>query len=220
MCYLLSLHYKVYCMFSFLSSKPKNLLLTDVFQYVASRVPNLVIFLSLIRRWRVHWSSSVNFNGIPPPSAGPWPFFIYSCAVADSHSSLMECDRQFDVSINYHYICEHISCNSVSSWPLFQADLIPIPNFQYSWPHKESRPESHTYVLFYHCLCVRYGRNGHHLDGAVCSFFMPNTDPRLTLSKVSSRLDILHRLSGTYHKLWRNASYHVSHIFLLVMKAS
>jgi hypothetical protein len=46
-----------------------------------------------------------------------------------------------------------------------------IPNFQYLWPNKESRPESHTYVLFYHCLCVRYGhRSGHYLDESVRIF--------------------------------------------------
>ena len=50
---------------------------------------------------------------------------------------------------------------------------MPIPNFQYSWPNKESRPESHTYVLFYHCLCVWHGHSGgYRLDEPVRSFFL------------------------------------------------
>jgi hypothetical protein len=53
---------------------------------------------------------------------------------------------------------------------------MPIPNFQYSWPDKESRPESHTHDLFCHCLCVRYGHHsGNFLDEPVRSFFMLNT---------------------------------------------
>jgi hypothetical protein len=63
---------------------------------------------------------------------------------------------------------------------------MPIPNFQYSWLDKESRPESHTYVLFCHCLCVRYG---HHswlfFDGLVGSFFMLNTRPPIDIIQSS-----------------------------------
>lgn len=58
-------------------------------------------------------------------------------------------------------------------WPLVQADPMLIPSFQYSWPNKKSRPESHTYVLFYPRLCVRHGHcSGHYLDDAVRSFFL------------------------------------------------
>jgi len=117
MCNLLLLYYKVFCMFSFLSSKPKILQLTDVFQGVASRIPNLVIFLSPIP-----FGDGV-FIGIPALISMVYLhlarvrglFFKNSCVVADSHSSLMEWDRQFNVSIISHYICEHISCNSVGS---------------------------------------------------------------------------------------------------------
>ena len=41
--------------------------------------------------------------------------FSRLCAVADSNSSLMEWAGQFTVSIIHHYICEHISRNSVGS---------------------------------------------------------------------------------------------------------
>ena len=59
---------------------------------------------------------------------------------------------------------------------------MPIPNFQYSWPDKESRPESHTCALFFHCLCVRYShRSGHCLAGLVRSFFMLNTRPPIDI---------------------------------------
>jgi hypothetical protein len=91
---------------------------------------------------------------------------------------------------------------------------MPIPNLQYLWPNKESRPESYTYVLFYHCLCIRHGhRSGHCLDERVRRFFLLNSQPPIDIIKVPSRLDMLHRLSGTHHKLRQNASYHVSHIF-------
>ena len=102
-------------------------------------------------------------------------------------------------------------------WPHVQADSMPIPNFQYSWPNKESRPESYTHGLFYHCLRVRFGHfSGRFLWGFtfVRSFSCWTLDPRLTLSKVPSRIDMLHRLSGTHHKPRQTASYHVSHIFL------
>lgn len=77
-----------------------------------------------------------------------------------------------------------------------------IPNtFQYSWPDKEFRPESHAHVLFYHCL---YIRNNHHsgqrLYEAVRSFFMLNTRAPIDVSKVPSRIDMPCRLSGTHHK--------------------
>jgi hypothetical protein len=41
--------------------------------------------------------------------------FVYSCAVANSHSSLMEWAGQFPVSIIHHNICKHIFRNSVGS---------------------------------------------------------------------------------------------------------
>ena len=184
---------------------------------MASRIPSLVVFLSPFWRRRVHWSSSVNFNGELIPSKCPWPFFTHAqllIPIQDLWSGPANSLCQLFIII----LANIFLVTRLVHGPLIQADSIPIPNLQYSWPHKESRPESHTFVLFNRCLCVRYGRNDLRLDGEVRSCFMPNTDPRLTLSKVSSRLNMLHPLSGTHHKQWRSALYHVSHIFLPVIR--
>ena len=47
--------------------------------------------------------------------------------------------------------------------------------------------------------------------------FMLNIRALIDIFKVPSRIYILYRLSGTHHKLWPTASYHVSHIFLLLV---
>src|SRR6267154_1508258 len=63
---------------------------------------------------------------------------------------------------------------------------MPIPDFQCLWPDKEPRPESHTDVLFYHCLCVRHGhRSGHYVDEEVRSFFMLSTRPLIDIIQSS-----------------------------------
>ena len=55
--------------------------------------------------------------------------------------------------------------------PLVQPDSMPITDFQNSWPHKESRTESHTYVLFCHCIYIRFDHcSVLYLGAAVRSF--------------------------------------------------
>jgi hypothetical protein len=74
---------------------------------------------------------------------------------------------------------------------------MPTPNFQYLWPNKESRPESHAYVLFYRCLRVRYDHSGLCLDGAVRSFFMLNTQPPIHI--IQSFLSYKHATSIVWY---------------------
>ena len=80
MCNLLSLHYKVYCMFSFLSSKLKVLLLTDVFQDVASLVHGLVKISSTLGDGIFIGLFSVEFYGMPTPSGCMCPFLSFMCS--------------------------------------------------------------------------------------------------------------------------------------------
>jgi hypothetical protein len=54
---------------------------------------------------------------------------------------------------------------------------MPIRDLQHSRPDKESCPVFHTYALFYHCLCVRYGHHNHFLDDVVRSFSIFNARP-------------------------------------------
>jgi hypothetical protein len=104
-------------------------------------------------------------------------FFFHSCAVSDSHSKIYGVGRSIRC-VNYLSLYLR-TCFSQLGWfidLLFRADSMLIPNFQHSWPDKESLPESHTYVLLCHCLCVRYGHHSvHYLDATVRSFFMLNT---------------------------------------------
>jgi hypothetical protein len=114
-CNLLLSHYKVYCMSSFLSSKPKVLYLTDVFQHMASHVQSLVIFLSPVGDGVFIGLLALNSLVRPRLPQVRAFYFFHSYAVVEYQSSLMEWAGQFAVSIIYRYICEHISRSSVGS---------------------------------------------------------------------------------------------------------
>jgi hypothetical protein len=124
--------------------------------------------------------------------------------------------QQFDMPIDYHHVCEYVSCIPVSSLICLLVLTGYSFKFQHLHPDKEPYPEWISCLTFPHSLCSRYVQRGGNVEVVVVRVFSCcPSEPALTGPEALNPWLGSHLSSGTWCKLSQSASSHVRPFVIL-----